>query len=180
MDAGQFDAVVRALQSASSRRSVLAGIAALAPPGVASAKTRRKPRPVRNAFGCVDVGGFCFGRDAFCCSGRCTGNKPKQGKKDKRRCAAHDASTCQIGDDACGPVIVPCVTTKGSNLGGCFTTTGNAPYCTAAVVSCRSFTKDADCVAKCGAGAACLKCEQGACFAQTGRYCVGLDRACDP
>ena len=181
MDAGRFDAVICSLGAASSRRSVLAGIAAaFVVAGEAGAK--KKPKPVRNAFGCVDGGGLCFGKDGLCCSGRCQGKQPKKGKRDKRRCVTHDASTCQAGDDACNVAIVACTTTQGNPSGECLKTTGNAPFCTAAQISCRQCTKDDDCVAKCGAGAACVQCNGASigCFADADTYCVGLDRACDP
>jgi hypothetical protein len=69
MDATRFDLLARALAVPTSRRVGLAGLAGL---GLA---TRFPPRAVlakkkltRNAFGCVDVGGFCR-KDSHCCSG---------------------------------------------------------------------------------------------------------------
>lgn len=183
MDAGRFDAVVRALSAASSRRGALGLAVALAASAKGSARKRKKnPKPSRNGFGCVDVGGFCFGKDALCCSGRCNGKKPQTGKTDKRRCAAHDASTCQAGDDACNVAIVASATPLGNPGGECLKTTGNAPYCTAATVSCRQCRKDDDCVAACGAGAACVQCDEASieCLSNVDRFCVGLDRPCDP
>lgn len=182
MDANRFDAIVRALSAVFSRRGAIAtGAATLAAvTGAGAAKKRKKPQ--LNAFGCVDVGGLCFGKGGLCCSGICAGKKPKKGKKDKRRCAAHDASTCLAGDDACNVAIVACTTANGNPGGECLRTTGAASYCTAAEISCRQCTRDDDCVAACGAGAACVLCDGAGigCFANVDRYCVGLDRTCDP
>ena len=81
------------------------------PSVVGAAKQRKQHRQKlkRNAFGCVNVGGKCRGKDGNCCSGICDGKKPKKGKKDTSRCAGHDASTCLAGQDTCAGTFFPCV-----------------------------------------------------------------------
>ena len=85
MDPRRFDAATRSLAAGASRRRALGGLATAlltvaggrAPEAMAAKKRRRRVR--RNAFGCVNVGGFC--RNAGqCCSGIC------RGKKGKKRC----------------------------------------------------------------------------------------------
>ncbi len=82
MDAHPFDAAIRARSTNATRCGVFglaAFLAALAPAVRATAKPARKPR--RNAFGCVDVGTPCRGKDRSCCSGICSGPKPKKGRQ---------------------------------------------------------------------------------------------------
>jgi hypothetical protein len=135
-----------------SRRAAV-GVAALALPVFADAKNKRKKREKkkvkRNDFGCVNVGQFCK-TDGQCCSGRC------EGKKDKKKCKAHDAGNCQSDDDSCIVESVECL--NGAIAGGCFRTTGQASYC-AFDGDCFPCEKDADCVPFCGAAAACVVCE---------------------
>ncbi|MGH2616808.1 MAG: hypothetical protein ACRDJC_16355 [Thermomicrobiales bacterium] len=161
MDASRFDRLTRSLAAASSRRLLLRGLAALglavgSVPAVARAKKRRK-KPQLNAFGCVDVGGACRGNDALCCSGICQGKKPKKGKKDRSRCVAHNVGGCTIGQDVCLGVASTCGTVEGSS---CFRTTGKASFCGVRDQSdCVDCTKDTDCEAAFGQGAACLVCD---------------------
>lgn len=155
MDAEQFDTLTRSLTDRRSRRGALAaalggalGVASLA--GTDSGKKKKK-KPKFNEFDCVNVGDFCK-NSSQCCSGLC------KGKKGKKRCSAHDSSTCLAGQSTCvDPVGVPCVSSTGANTASCEVTTGNAPYCTADG-DCFACTKDADCVPFCGAQAACIKC----------------------
>jgi hypothetical protein len=168
MDAHRFDDIVRRLAPVASRRGVLRGLVSgglglslTRVPWLAAARKRKRRRtPLqRNAFGCVDVGKPCRGKDSVCCSGICEGKKPKPGKKDRSRCVAHDAQGCLAGQqqEACGGgADVPCTTASGQ-AGLCNITTGNAPYCAAgaALVPC---THDADCQTVCGPRAACILC----------------------
>jgi hypothetical protein len=184
MDAGNFDDLTRSLTAASSRRGFLRtlaaglGVGAASGAGLANArkgkrgqggKKKRKPQLTFNDFGCVDVGGFCRGKASLCCSGICEGKKPKKGKRDKRRCVAHNTGGCTAAEQSCGPATdVPC------GAGGfCLATTGKAGFCgritEAACAACRS---DADCLVGFGAGAACVVCANGACPASSDRACV--------
>ena len=139
-----------------TRRFVLGGLArgvpsALLGVGGSGAKQRKKVK--RNAFGCVDVGRFCR-RGGQCCSGICAG------KKGRKRCRAHNADVCRGGDAngfcKVGAPDVDCTTATGKT-GLCQTTTGKAGFCNWAG-ECAECTKDEECVAVCGAGAACLVC----------------------
>jgi hypothetical protein len=126
-------------------------------------KKRRRKKVKRNDFGCVNVGGLCR-NSGQCCSGIC------QGKKDKKRCQAHDASTCQADQDICNDAKAGCVTTAAAQ-GVCARTTGNASYCEADIV-CFPCAKDADCQPICGAAAACICC--AGCPDEGGTACVGV------
>jgi hypothetical protein len=187
MDPRRFDELVRDFPTA-RRRDLLAGLAGgliaalpLASPPSARARNKKKRKKglQRNDFGCVDVGKACRGNDANCCSGVCDGDKPKQGKRDQSRCAAHDASTCVAGQtiDDCGGVDVPC-TTSANLEGDCVTTTGKAPYCFADG-DCFVCKKDADCVPFCGPQAACIPCG-GECVETGNTACVGIGECIFP
>jgi hypothetical protein len=157
MDAARFDAWTR-------RRFGLAAGGALAAlwslVGITPAPAKKKKKLKFNEFGCVNVGGKCRGKDANCCSNICQGEKPKQGKKDKSRCVAHDEQGCQAGqiEDFCGGADVPC-TTSAPEPGLCNTTTGNAGYCADFGV-CFPCQKDLDCQnqSQFGPGSACVLC----------------------
>ncbi|MGH2618468.1 MAG: hypothetical protein ACRDJC_24825, partial [Thermomicrobiales bacterium] len=105
------------------------------------------------------------------------GKKPKNGKRDKSRCVAHDKGNCQPGQNKCaGPEIGCSRGVDDTDARFCFTTTGNGEYCSSGSdFGSDSCTKDAECVGDCGVGAACVKCEQDGVV--TGR-CVGLDISC--
>jgi hypothetical protein len=163
LDANQFDHAVRAIESGVQRRRVLGSLfaASLAAPlfgfatssGVeAKRKKRRKNRKKikRNSFGCVNVGQKCYGKSEVCCSGVCEGT----GKSSK--CAAHNTDTCANTAHTC---LEQGTGDCGGGAGSCFTTTGNAPFCGAqGLCDCAPCSKDADCVAEHGAGAACIQC----------------------
>jgi hypothetical protein len=163
METDRFDRPARTFSQLFSRRSVTGalGLGAIAIPGLAEGrKKRKKQRKIkRNAFGCVNVGSFCK-NSGQCCSGIC------QGKKDKKKCQAHNVSTC-TGQDGCADEGVPCPTLEFT--GSCAVTTGNASYC-AVGKECVACAKDTDCEALCGAGAACIVCAD--CVA------AGLQTAC--
>jgi hypothetical protein len=164
-----FDAAVRQLAQRLSRRR-LWGVATAVALGAAigrlpatDARNRNQKRSKakklqRNSFGCVDVGKACRGNSANCCSGICQGKKPKKGEKDTSRCVAHNVADCQAGQDNCaadGP------TDCADGSGFCFQTTGKASFCAAAFSgACRACTKDIDCEAEFGAGAACAVCAE--------------------
>jgi hypothetical protein len=175
----RFDDPLRSFASGLSRRATLAALASgvfgagsLALLDLAEAKKKhkrkhkhkKKKKVTFNEFGCVNVGGFCRSSNQ-CCSGICGG------KKDKRKCQAHDTGGCQgePGQDRCLDVKVNCVTELGVD-GFCTRTTGNAGYCEA-TLGCFACTKDADCVPFCGAQAACIVC--AGCAEE-----VGSDTAC--
>ena len=169
MDHHRFDQIARAVSHNLSRRSLagLAGIGALGVAGVADAgkKNKKKKKKVKfNNLGCVDVGKFCKTADQ-CCSGIC------DGKKGKEKCQAHDESTCQNGQQQglCGGTDVACQTASGQE-GICNTTTGKAGYCSGDGV-CSPCKKDADCISRCGTGAACVPCND--CDATGGFGCLG-------
>jgi hypothetical protein len=176
VDQKRFDAVTRTLTSLPSRRDVLRGIAAvgigvsgLRTSDAAEAKKKSKhkkrkgkkkkkttPQPVVNQFGCLDVGQPCKGDSTLCCSGVCEGKKPKKGEKDERTCAAHNAGFCTAEVDSC---------TVGGNTScrpNCFCTqtTGHAGFCgrfsSIGTPDCRVCTRDTDCQAEFGLGAACI------------------------
>jgi hypothetical protein len=170
MDATRFDRLTRSLELLTRRRAAQgllgAGLTALltrAGPDDASAKKKRRKKPKLNAFGCVNVGGKCRGKDSLCCSGICKGKKPKKGEKDTSRCKAHDTGVLEGGGGGgCRPQDeslhedVYCSTSAGED-GFCWRTTGNAGYCGYGAEcipgGCR---KDPDCVDACGVGAACI------------------------
>jgi hypothetical protein len=171
MDATGFDHWTRSITAGSSRRTVLRlavaalGLAAARVPSAVEAKTKNKPTP--NAYGCLNVGQPCRGKDALCCSGLCRGKKPKKGKQDKRKCAARNTGGCTAAQDSCAvEKNVPCL----SN-GVCTRTTGEANFCARLGVGiCTECAKDADCLLW-GPGAACVVCPYAcpqtttACFA---------------
>jgi hypothetical protein len=138
MDAGRFDALTRSLTRRTSRRGLLAravatcflASAAALPTWRTTAKKKRKTKLVFNQFGCIDVGQPCAGKADLCCSGVCEGKKPKKGKKDKRRCAAHDVGGCLANQDSCETGEITC-TTSANKSGSCQQTTGGASYCAA-------------------------------------------------
>jgi len=158
VDHRRFIALPRSLRALPSRRTLLRRLAgaglslSLLPTleGEAMKKRRRKRknnRPKLNQFGCVDVGGHCFGNDAHCCSGICEGT----GKSS--RCVAHHELGCPADDDTCSE-SVPC----GTN-GICYRTTGKAGVCARdAFCDCAPCRKDTDCEAQFGPGAACVVC----------------------
>jgi hypothetical protein len=182
MQSVRFDTLARALSEGTPRRPVILGLAtalstiALTRIPLTSAKRgkhhkrRKRKKPlVFNEFGCISVGLHCRGRDDLCCSGICAGKKPKQGKRDRRRCAAHDTGGCTATNRQCA--AGSCTTSTG-RAGGCVTTTGNAPYC-ADVIQSAPCQKDADCQVRCGPLAACILCPPIANDPTGGRHCAG-------
>ena len=176
MESEYFDRLARAVSTRLPRRSLSgllcvssAGLSSVSLPQLAEArKNKKKKKKVKkNDFGCVNVGKYCK-NDGQCCSGIC------EGKKNKKKCQAHDESTCQAGQDLCLGVDVPCTTTKG-DTGQCVTTTGNAPYCFSGG-DCFPCSKDSDCVAFTGVGSACIVCVSE-CFGENPQAtaCVGLE-----
>jgi hypothetical protein len=136
----------------------------------ADAKRRHrthKKKLQRNAFGCVDVGKACRGDDTNCCSGICDGNKPKKGKKDRSRCVAHNTGGCQPDQDFC-------LTAQPCGTGGfCTRTTGAAGFCLMPATGvCADCTKDTDCEAVLGPGAACVV------TCSAGLPCTGEETIC--
>jgi hypothetical protein len=172
MDSTHFDGLARSVSILLSRRALVSalGVAAIARPGVAGAKRHQhEHKKARfNAFGCVNVGHFCK-NNGQCCSGIC------QGKKGKKKCQAHDQSTCQAGaqEGFCNAnsVNVPCVSSTGET-GTCDTTTGEAAYCTVGG-NCFACAKDVDCVPFCGPQAACIVCGNNCDFLNLSTACVG-------
>jgi hypothetical protein len=170
-----FEVAVRQLATRLSRRSlwgvattVALGATTLWHPAGDARKRKKAKKLQRNSFGCVDVGDACRGSDANCCSGVCQGKKPKKGEKDKSRCVAHNAGECQADQDVCLSLQeIQC----GTN-GNCARTTGNASFCADFENSaCFDCTKDTDCEADFGAGAACVICA-GECELTGNRSCI--------
>lgn len=195
MDPHRFDALARSLTDASSRRGVLrgmsatmVGLAALYLPGEAEGRKKRKKRKKGkknrkntkgkntpalqlNDFQCVEVGNACRGDSANCCSGICEDNAPQPGTPDTSVCVAHNVGECQAGQDSCTVVNGTCGTE-----GVCFQTTGKASFCGAASkadAACSDCTRDPECEAQFGPGAACVVCEIEGCLKQGARnICV--------
>jgi hypothetical protein len=168
VETDRFDGLARSVSTLLSRRSIAGrlGLGVLALPGLAEAKKhkhKKKKKVKFNDFGCVDVGKFCK-NSGQCCSGIC------KGKKGKRKCKAHDASTCTADQDACFGSPTLCAPGAGGT-GECTRTTGDASYCFASG-DCFACTKDADCVPFCGAGAACIVCASE-CATTGGTACGG-------
>jgi hypothetical protein len=169
MDANRFDDLTRSLIAPPSRRRLIRGLAAAAlaqvtllgpGAGVGTAR-KRKNKIKKNSFGCVDVGGKCYGKDARCCSGICNGN----GKRSK--CAAHNQGGCTRDDSSC-PESIPC-----GKDGECYRTTGKAGFCGAAgTCDCHPCTKDKDCQdnPEYGPGSACIVC-----VSNTENTCVNVN-----
>ena len=172
MEATLFDRLTRSIAEGSSRRTLLLstalGLALARVPTMVEAKTKEKP--TRNAYGCLNVGQPCRGNDALCCSGVCQGKKPKKGKKDKHKCAAHNTGGCIAAQDSCAMnQNVPYL----SN-GVCTRTTGEATFCAKFWAGmCTKCAMDADCLLL-GPDAACIVCHvtcpqtTTACFAAAG------------
>jgi hypothetical protein len=189
MDAARFDRLTRSLSAWSSRRRLLhlaaasVGLGLTTSPLVVGTRAKKK-KLKKNAFGCVNVGNKCRGKNGQCCSGVCKGDKPKKDEKDKSECKAHDTgSGCVAGQQsefcAFGGLVKmglgseggPQCTTSAGLPGECETTTGNAPYCVADGL-CFACHKDADCQSSsvCGPGAACIRCV--GCEEEGGTACV--------
>ncbi len=161
-----------------SRRAALAGVAAVFPAamvlGVEDAegkknkkKRKKDKKPKNNAFGCLNVGQACNGKDDKCCSGICDGKKPKKGKKDKSKCVAHNVNSCNEAADICNGVLALC-----GLEGACVKTTGNAPFCAAGNSECGFCQRDIDCVNQgFGVGAACVVCNSECALVSGGTVC---------
>ncbi len=165
METQRFDALARLLGRATARRRLLAGltlnsfvglITARQAVDVAARKKRRKgkknKKPQPNAYGCLNVGAACKSEEQ-CCSGIC------EGKKGKRKCAAHDVAICQMDSDICSGQAVLCGDPNPNCA--CVQTTGNAPFCgdytgSPGEMLCRDCSQDTDCEAEFGPGAACV------------------------
>ena len=179
MDRINFSVLTHTLADLPSRRDVLRGLVgagvgfgtARLPPPVEAKKKRKPGKPKPNAFGCLNVGDFCQSASQ-CCSGIC------QGKKGKKRCKAHDATSCAAGQRNmnCGGEDIPCTSSTG-NPGICETTTGNAPYCASSGYYGVPCTKDEDCQLYCGPRAACLPCGY---YSLGAAACAGPDACADP
>jgi hypothetical protein len=164
VDIYRFETLTRAIASGSSRRTVL-GLAlgglltAIAMPDADGERRNRRrknknKKPAFNEFGCVNVGGKCRGNDGLCCSGICLGKKPKKGKRDKSRCAAHNVGSCQAEQDSCAASQVSCGVDA-----FCFRTTGKASFCGGPGGGCVDCKTDKDCEAFFAPGSACVVCD---------------------
>ena len=160
MDANQFDGAARAIHSGVQRRRVLgtffavslgAPLSGLATRSDVEARRKKRRKKIkRNSFGCVNVGQKCYGKSEVCCSGIC------DGKGKKSTCAGHNADTCSSSPHTC---LEQGTGNCGGGQGSCFTTTGNAPFCgQLGDCDCAPCSKDSDCVAEHGTGAACIQC----------------------
>lgn len=178
MDSNGFDHLTRSLAIAPTRRDALGVLAAgigsfLAGsqfPGQVESKKKNKKRkkPKKNAFGCLDIGKACNGKNSKCCSGVCQGKRPKKGDKDKSECKAHNVGPCQASQDSCEQGEIQCGTGEIDAI--CLRTTGKASFCGLDDGGdCRVCTKDADCEPLSGPGAACVVCDD--CVATGGTAC---------
>jgi hypothetical protein len=163
VDVKRFNDMTRTLPALPSRRDVLRGLAAVAgglglarlQKNVEARKKRKhkkkdkKPKP--NAFGCLDVGQPCRGNSDLCCSSVCGGKKPKRGKKDKRRCIAHNVGGCTPERSFCfADPIQHSLCNPADDNAACLPTTGNAGFCGDFVgfredENCQLCAKDIDC-----------------------------------
>jgi hypothetical protein len=146
MDVDRFDALTRSLVGATpSRRRLLTAVAGSGLGALATALGFAEADATH--FGCRHVGSGCR-RSRQCCSSRCQ----------NKQCQAHDAGICTAADDACGPNSKKCgQLSTGERLCECFVTTGGASFCGGygRTVDC---TKDKQCEAEFGSGAACVAC----------------------
>ena len=172
MEGTRFDLLARTMAGRTRRRFLTGlagtlGLAVVVESDAEAGKRNKHSKLKRNAYGCVDVGKPCRGNSANCCSGVCNGKKPKKGKKDRSRCVAHNTGACQEGFDACKGVDVTCGT------GGlCLETTGKASFCGDPDTDvCAACSRDADCEAMLGPGAACIFCA-ALCPETQGRICL--------
>lgn len=177
MDLARFDRLTRSFSAAAPRRGVLLGLfPALGLTAIphfdlravqARKKKKKKAKLIRNAFGCVNVGGKCRGNSGNCCSSICQGEAPKKGKPDRSVCVAHNTGGCEAADDSCG-AMTPAVCPGGI----CLRTTGNAGFCGSILeTACTACQRDIECEAAFGAGAACIVCPSGSCDDTGFRYC---------
>jgi hypothetical protein len=173
MSFDHFDPVARSLMAKPPGRGFLrgptgfaVGLAALGSNAAAEARNwRRMKTPQRNAFGCLNVGQKCRGKDALGYSGRCGGKKPERGRKVRRTCVAHDTggrAEVQPQKECGGHEGLICTSPSGLE-GVCKRATGNAGFC-AVSGDCFPRRKDADCQPLCGLGAACVFCEASCSF----------------
>jgi hypothetical protein len=139
MDGQAFDAVVQRVAQAASRRGVLrAGAGALA-------VTLGFARAEATHFTCLHVGKRCRSKSQ-CCSGICK----------RHKCRGHDKGICKAGQDSCLGTVV-CGAASGV-ICYCFVTTGKAPFCGLIGGTASTCTRDEECVATKGEGAACVPC----------------------
>jgi hypothetical protein len=184
MDERRFDTITKSLGAPGSRRvalrtaigiTVASALARLSVGRTTAKKKRRKHRKKwkklqKNPYGCVNVGGACRGQDANCCSGICEGKKPKKGKQDTSRCVAHNELDCPAGADLCAGNAVACGTQKTA----CYQTTGQASFCAFTFTGiCHACTKDVECEALQGPGAACVVCVDCSATGNTGCFAAG-------
>jgi hypothetical protein len=156
MDVDRFDQIARALHWRQSRRAALR---LLFPGALGALATGGGLKEVRaNHFECRHVGARCK-RSGQCCSGVCR----------NKRCQGHGAGICTT-QNVCTTGTTVCGTHRGGSICACFQTTGKAPFCGRFGV-CRACTKDRQCEADFGAGAACVVHTCGGCEA-TGTGCV--------
>jgi hypothetical protein len=180
MNQHTFDTLACALAGLTCRRQTLRslvsaglGVGVLWRPADSDARKKRKKKrppilPVRNEFGCVDVGQACNGDDSLCCSGICEGLAPKKGQADTSRCVAHDTGICSPDSNAC--ILVGPVGCGSSNADCyCLQTTGNGSFCGNTggygdlAALCRDCHRDTDCQQEFGPGAACVDFREGFC-----------------
>lgn len=150
MDHTQFDNLIRSLTE--SRRSLLGGTllaaaAALGAGGGSAKQKRRRKKLHFNQFGCLNVGQKCYGKNAACCSGICTGSRGSS------RCIAHHEAGCVVEQSSCSePTLC-------GAQGQCYRTTGSAGFCgDYGQCDCAPCQQDSDCHTQFGSGAACIVC----------------------
>jgi hypothetical protein len=190
MDGDRFDSLARSVGISASRRGALRVLvtAAIAAPaarvGLGSDPAAAKDVTTEQRFGCLRIGEACNGRSGQCCSGRCKGKKARRTKKgrkrrDRSRCVAHDEGSCTTSQDTCATGLQ--VACGRGNRGGCFITTGDAPFCgqitgqSPPAFNCIDCNRDRDCDdLGYGPGAACVICEQECRFlSRRNTACIG-------
>jgi len=137
----RFSTVTRTVSRVPSRRDVVRGLAAL---GIGLAMTRLPAPVAATHVGCRHIGKRCRSADQ-CCSGTCK----------RHTCRAHDTGICKVSQDSC---LGPFVCGSGSfGICNCLVTTGKAAFCGLSGTS-STCTRDEECVATKGEGAACVIC----------------------
>lgn len=122
-------------------------------------KNRKRNKPQANAFGCLNVGDRCDGTDLQCCSGICQKQKGGKGKPRKAFCVAHGEGGCRPDQDACDNLDSAANQCDVDGL--CFRTTGQAGFCAQiGAGQCVACSRDLECEAALGFGAACVVCEE--------------------
>ena len=146
MHANRFDTITKDWISL-PRRRLLTGVAGSALGALAV--TLGLGEAEATHFTCRHVGKRCK-RASQCCSGICK----------RHTCRAHDKGICKASQDACVTSPVGCGGDSAGNC-TCVVTTGKASFCGLDGGTLSGCTRDEECVADKGEGAACIQCGEG-------------------